>query len=31
MKWLIWIPVVVLGLLWWMRRSANAQKRGNRG
>jgi hypothetical protein len=27
MKWLIWIPVVVLGALWWMRRSQNAQKR----
>ena len=27
MKWLIWIPVVVLGLLWWMRRSKNAEKR----
>jgi len=28
MKWLIWIPVIVLGLLWWMRRSS--QKRSNR-
>ena len=27
MKWLIWIPVIVLGLLWWVRRSSNAQKR----
>jgi len=31
MKWLIWIPVVVLGLVWWMRHSKNAQKRANRG
>lgn len=31
MKWLIWIPVVALGLIWWMRRSKNAQKRPNRG
>jgi hypothetical protein len=30
MKWLIWIPVVVLGLLWWVRRSQNAQKRPGR-
>jgi len=27
MKWLIWIPVVVLGVLWWMRRSKAEQKR----
>jgi hypothetical protein len=30
MKWLIWIPVVALGLLWWARRSKNAQKRPTR-
>jgi hypothetical protein len=30
MKWMIWIPVIVLGLLWWMRRSKNAEKRPNR-
>jgi len=30
MKWLIWIPVVVLGVLWWMRRSKNVEKRPNR-
>ena len=31
MKWLIWIPVVALGVMWWMRRSKNADKRTNRG
>ena len=30
MKWLIWIPVIVLGLMWWMRRSKNTEKRPNR-
>ena len=30
MKWLIWIPVVALGLLWWSRRSKNSQKRPTR-
>ena len=30
MKWMIWIPVVVLGVVWWMRRSKNAEKRTNR-
>jgi hypothetical protein len=29
-KWLIWVPAVVLGLLWWMRRSRNTQGRENR-
>jgi hypothetical protein len=28
MKVLWLIPVVVLGVLWWMRRSANAKARG---
>lgn len=28
MKILWLIPVVVLGALWWMRRSANAKARG---
>ena len=27
MKYLTLIPVVVLGVLWWMRRSANAKAR----
>ena len=31
MKWLIWIPVVALGVMGWMRRSKNADKRTNRG
>lgn len=31
MKWLLWIPVVVLGAMWWMRRSQNASKKMNRG
>ena len=31
MKWLIWIPVVLLGAFWWMRHSKNAAKRANRG
>jgi hypothetical protein len=26
MKWLIWIPVVALGLLWWSRRSKNTSE-----
>ena len=30
MKWLIWIPVVALGVMWWMRRSKNADKRTDR-
>jgi hypothetical protein len=28
MKILWLIPIVVLGALWWMRRSANAKARG---
>jgi hypothetical protein len=30
MKWMIWIPVVALGVMWWMRRSKNTEKRPNR-
>ncbi len=30
LKWLIWIPAILLGVFWWMRRSQNARKRGNR-
>ena len=25
-KWLIWGVVIVLGLLWWMRRKSNREK-----
>lgn len=28
-KWLIWVPVVVLAALWWMRRSKNTRNRAD--